>query len=86
MSNSDDYDSWDAAERFLEAVTATSALITLKRPNKVTTALTVIGLVGRIFCALIEPPKCPKCDKRMGKDASNQYHVCKFCGLIKRLG
>jgi len=85
LSNKD-VDSWDAAERLLEAITATSALIALKKPNKVTVYLTAIGLIGRIVCALIEPPKCPRCDKRMGKDASAQYYACKICGLVKRLG
>lgn len=84
--SSKDCDSWDIAERILEAATVTSTLLTVARPNKVTLGLAVVGLIGRIVCALIEPPKCPRCKRRMRKDANNRYYVCKICGLVKKLG
>lgn len=86
MSNKD-YDSWDVAERLLEVATGALTLYTIVKPNnKLSAALAGASLVGRIVCALIEPPKCPRCKRRMSKDSVNDYYICNICGLVKMLG
>jgi hypothetical protein len=81
----DGYDIWQAASYAGTALSAASLLSKGKQAKELGTAGTVIGIMSSVLHAVVTPPRCDGCGRRMSRLPASYAAAwwCTLCGWQK---